>query len=318
MNPVPLVSIIIPCYNAGRWLAQTLESALAQTHPSIEIIVVDDGSSDNSLAIARSFEPRGVCVVAQANSGASAARNHGLRLARGEFILFLDADDLLSPDAVARQATALEGKPDHIAFGAWARFHDDPAAAVFTPHPGWHDSPALDWIKETWRDTEPMYQCGNFLIPRPLLNRAGGWDERLSLIDDFEFFTRLILASTGLVFISEARLYYRSSLPGSLSGRKGRKACESAVLSTQRAVDHLLAQEDTPSTRCLGANMLQKQVFTFYPEHADLRRSLLTRIRELGGSVLSPSGGPVFLFIVRLTGWRFASRLRYLLGRRPV
>ena len=70
----PLVSILIPCYNAAPWLAATLDSALAQTHPRTEIIVVDDGSSDHSLAIARTFEPHGVRVVTQPNAGASAAR----------------------------------------------------------------------------------------------------------------------------------------------------------------------------------------------------------------------------------------------------
>ena len=72
----PLVSILIPCSNAAPWLAATLASALAQTHPRTEIIIVDDGSSDHSLAIARTFEPHGVRVVTQPNAGASAARNH--------------------------------------------------------------------------------------------------------------------------------------------------------------------------------------------------------------------------------------------------
>jgi glycosyltransferase involved in cell wall biosynthesis len=75
----PLVSILIPCSNAAPWLAATLASALAQTHPRTEIIIVDDGSSDHSLAIARTFEPHGVRVVTQPNAGASAARNHARR-----------------------------------------------------------------------------------------------------------------------------------------------------------------------------------------------------------------------------------------------
>jgi glycosyltransferase involved in cell wall biosynthesis len=283
----PLVSIIIPCHNAGRWVADTLDSVLGQTWPHREIIVVDDGSQDNSVAVARGFEPRGVRLVTQSNQGASAARNHGLRLATGDFIQFLDADDLLSSTSVTSQVKALQDHPDCLAFGRWARFHADPTTAVFTPHPGWHDSPGLAWIKETWLDTEPMYQCGMFLIPRPLLERAGGWDERLSLIDDFEFFTRLALASNGLVFTPDAQLFYRSGLPGSLSGHKSRRAWESAILSTSLAVEQLLAREDTPETR------------------------------RLGGSTLAPGGGAGFQQMAKLTGWRFASRIRHLLGRRP-
>ncbi len=313
----PLVSLIIPCHDAEAWLAETLESALAQTWTHREIIVVNDGSRDSSLAVAQRFTGRGVTVVDLPNRGASAARNHGLRLARGDFIKFLDADDLLSPDALAAQVAALTGRSDQLAFGPWARFHEDPAAAVFTPHPGWHDSNGLAWIKETWRDTEPMYQCGMFLIPRPLVEKCGGWDERLTLIDDFEFFTRLALASAGLVFTPNAKLFYRSGLPGSLSGHKSRRAWESALLSTNLAVDHLLAAEDTAGTRRLSADMLQKLIYSFYPEHADLRQQLEKRVAVLGGSQLPPGGGAGFQKMARLTGWRFAARFRHLLGRRP-
>src|SRR5689334_12629004 len=94
--PRPRVSILVPCYNAARWLPATLASALAQTESSIEVIVVDDGSTDESLAVARSYESRGVRVFSQRNAGASAARNRAMREARGEFLQFLDADDLLS------------------------------------------------------------------------------------------------------------------------------------------------------------------------------------------------------------------------------
>ncbi len=312
-----LVSIIIPCHNAEAWLATTLESVLAQTWTNREIIVVNDGSRDGSLAVAQRFTDRGVTVVDQPNRGASAARNHGLRLAKGEFIKFLDADDLLAPESLAAQVAALSDRNDRLAFGPWARFHDDPASAVFTPHPGWHDSPGIDWIKETWRDTEPMYQGGMFLIPRPLLEKCGGWNEQLSLIDDFEFFTRLVLGSAGVVFIPEAKLYYRSGLPGSLSDHKSRRAWESAVLSTRLAADLLLAAEDTAETRRLSANMLQKLIYSFYPDHADLRNQLEEPIARLGGSDLKPDGGAGFRTLAQLTGWRFAARVRHLLGRRP-
>jgi glycosyltransferase involved in cell wall biosynthesis len=103
----PLVSILIPCHNAARWLAATLESALAQTWPRTEIILVNDGSTDDSAAIARGFASRGVRVIDQPNSGPGAALNRALRESTGEFVKFLDADDLISSDAVALQVAAL-------------------------------------------------------------------------------------------------------------------------------------------------------------------------------------------------------------------
>ena len=104
----PLVSILIPCYNAEPWLAQTLESALAQTWPHREIIVVNDGSTDLSLQIARQYEVRGIRVLDQPNRGASAARNAAFAACQGEWIEFLDADDLLAPDKIERQMRLAE------------------------------------------------------------------------------------------------------------------------------------------------------------------------------------------------------------------
>src|SRR5437868_14667996 len=99
----PLVSILIPAYNAGPWIGDTIRSALDQTWPRKEIIVVDDGSGDQTLQVARQFASKNVSVVTQENQGASAARNRALSLSRGDYIQWLDADDLLSPNKIAKQ-----------------------------------------------------------------------------------------------------------------------------------------------------------------------------------------------------------------------
>ena len=319
MNAAPVVSIVMAAFNAERWIGASLDSALAQTYPWIEIVVVNDGSTDGTGAVLERYQrERGIRVLTQPNRGQSAAANSGLAAATGHYIKFLDADDILDPRAVAAQVAHLTEKPRHVAYGQWGRFFNDPAEARFEPHPGWHDSDSpVDWLCETWADTEPMYQCALFMIPRKLLERTGGWDERLTLINDFEFFTRLVLASSGIVFTPEARVHYRSSIPGSVSARKTRRAWESACLSTHRAVDHLLAASNGPETRRVSSDILQKLVFAFYPDHADLREILLERIKGLGGSTLPPDGGPGLKKLARLLGWRFAMRLRHALGRRP-
>jgi glycosyltransferase involved in cell wall biosynthesis len=104
----PLVSILIPAYNGEWWIADTIKSALNQIWPSKEIITVDDGSRDHTLSIARQFASRNFCVVTQENQSASRARNKALELCHGDYIQWLDADDLLSPDKVARQMAAAE------------------------------------------------------------------------------------------------------------------------------------------------------------------------------------------------------------------
>jgi len=113
-----LVSILIPAYNAEAWIADTIRSAIAQTWPRKEIIVVDDGSTDQTLAVARRFASKEIAVIVEGNSryhpknqGASAARNHALSLSQGDYIQWLDADDLLSPDKIASQIGGIEEVP---------------------------------------------------------------------------------------------------------------------------------------------------------------------------------------------------------------
>src|SRR5262249_31339743 len=108
----PTVSILIPAFNAERWIGDTLRSALSQTWPSKEIIVVDDGSTDRTVEIARKFEPEGVRVFTQKNQGAAAARNKAYSLSKGDYIQWLDADDLLAPDKIERQLEVLNNNVD--------------------------------------------------------------------------------------------------------------------------------------------------------------------------------------------------------------
>ena len=105
-----LVSVIMPCYNGERYLAEAIESALSQTHRPIEVIVVDDGSTDGSRQVAERFGDR-IRWTQRDHSGIAGARNHGIELAQGEFLAFLDADDLWVEDKLARQVKALRDDP---------------------------------------------------------------------------------------------------------------------------------------------------------------------------------------------------------------
>src|ERR1017187_4482802 len=122
---LPSVSILIPAYNAEEWIADTLQSATAQTWQRKEIIVVDDGSADRTAEIARRFTSKEVAVVTVENQGAAAARNHALKLSQGDYIQWLDADDLLGLDKIERQLAALrDGDDEHtLLSGPWAYFN---------------------------------------------------------------------------------------------------------------------------------------------------------------------------------------------------
>ncbi|MGE0704979.1 MAG: glycosyltransferase family 2 protein [Vicinamibacterales bacterium] len=135
----PLVSILIPAYNAERWLESTIQSALAQTWPSVEVIVVDDGSTDSTLAVARSLRSPLVKVVTQRNQGAPAARNRALEHAQGDYVQWLDADDLLAPAKISEQmrAAAEAGNPKVVLSGMFGSFYNRPEKARFVPSSLW-------------------------------------------------------------------------------------------------------------------------------------------------------------------------------------
>jgi len=273
-----LVSIVIPCYNAEAWIAQAIESSLAQTWPQKEVIVVNDGSRDGSVAVARTFEGAGVRVIDQPNRGASAARNAGLDAARGEFLQYLDADDLLAPDKIERQMrAAAESGPGVLFSGTWGRFYGQPAAATFPP--------------------------------QPLCLDAGPWDEHRDPDDDGEYFARVLLASRGVRFCREAVSYYRSGLTGSLSDTGSDRAWSAVYRSHGLTAERLRRAEDSPRTRHASATMFQRFIYESYPWAAECRRQAAAQVAALGGSGLEPEGGLKFQLARRFLGWRLARRL---------
>ena len=308
---MPRVSIIIPCYNAAPWIEETIRSALAQTHTDREIIVIDDGSTDDSLRRARSFEPKGVQVVSQRNSGASAARNHGLRLATGDFIQFLDADDLLAPEKIAVQVRELATNDGCIAAGPWGRFMDKPGRARFFPERNWEVNDPVQWLCHNFSG-EGMMPPVAWLTPRSLTDRAGPWEERLSLNDDGEYFCRVLLYTKKIIFCDNAVTYYRSNIRDSLSRRRDRAAWESALLSHEKCVEALLKAEDSTRTRRACADLYQRLAFATYPTFRELAAKCEEAALRLGGSRQSPDGGLIFRLIRDMFGWKSARMIQTL------
>src|ERR1041385_3812831 len=128
MKESPLVSVIIPVYNYERYLAEAIESVLSQTYQNLEIIVVDDGSTDHSGEVAQSFASRGVRYCQQVHAGIGPARNKGVELARGDFLAFLDADDRWPEEKIERQLSAFENDPAlEMVFGQALQLQNGPA-----------------------------------------------------------------------------------------------------------------------------------------------------------------------------------------------
>lgn len=314
----PLVSILIPAHNAARWIEATLDSALSQTHPAVEIVVVDDGSRDDTLAIARAcaaLHPDRVHVATQANAGASAARNHALRLARGQFIQYLDADDLLADDKIALQLAALADQPAlSLASGTWGKFSQNPALTAWTDEAVAQATCGVSFLQLHF-EHHSMMQPGAWLAPRALLDLAGPWDETLSLNDDGEYFARVMLRASRIVPVPAARCHYRVGAGPSLSARRDHRALRSLHRSVSRTIQHLLAADSSPRSRAAAALAWRRLAYELYPDAPRLAREARTAAAALGAPS-TPLGGPAWVrALARLLGWRLARRLHVLRNR---
>lgn len=313
----PLVSILIPAYNSELYLAETLDSALAQTWPSIEIIVVDDGSKDNTLAVAKKYESRNVQVLAQiVNQGQTAALNRCLAAAQGDFIQYFDADDILEPRKIQIQVERLmQAPPDTLAIAPWARFHqNDLTTAKFVPNRDWQDyNDPIAWLVDGWSGHGTM-PPGSWLYPRGIVEQIGTWDERLSLNNDMEYFTRAVLASKQLLFCPEAVWYYRSGNP-SLSGQRSAQALWSQYEVIRLSTERLLAVENSDRTRYAAACYWQYFIFMTFPQTSELTQYAEKQVQLLGGCDLKPDGGKLFKLIREILGWKVAMRWQKLYYR---
>jgi glycosyltransferase involved in cell wall biosynthesis len=311
----PLVSILIPAFNAQDWIAATIASALQQSWPNKEIIVVDDGSKDQTFTIAQQFSSRGVKVVTQPNQGASGARNAAFSMAKGDYIQWFDADDLLAPDKIERQmAVVAESKSKRtLLSGAWGYFFYRPAKATFCPTSLWCDLSPTEWLMRKMVEGIHM-QPDTWLVSRELTLAAGPWDTRLWRDNDGEYFCRVILASDSIRFVPEARSYYRKAGSSSVSfiGLSNKKM-DSLFMSMKLHVGYLLSLEDSLRTRAACVTYINNWVPNFYPQRKDIVSQLGELATSLGGQLKLPEFSWKYAWIEKLFGAETAKKAQIYL-----
>jgi glycosyltransferase involved in cell wall biosynthesis len=313
----PLVSILIPAYHAENTLPETLRSALAQTWGRKEIIVVDDGSTDRTLAVARRFASDQVTVVTQKNQGAAATRNNAFSLSKGDYIQYLDADDLMAPDKVARQMEALGPSANKriLLSGSWGNFMYRYNRTKFIPSALWCDLSPVEWLVRKMQHNLYM-QTASWLVSRELVEAAGPWNTKLLGDDDGEFFCRVLLASEGVRFVPEAKVYYRLSGASSLSyvGASDRKR-EAQMRSMQLHIGYLRSLEASERTGAAAVQYLQNWLIIFYPERMDIVAQAEQMARDLGGQLRLPHLSWKYSWIISMFGWPLAKRAQLLLSQ---
>jgi glycosyltransferase involved in cell wall biosynthesis len=306
-----LISVIIPAYNAEKWVAASIESILAQTHKQIEVVVVDDGSKDNTAAIVQGISDSRIKLVRQQNRGQSAAMNRGVLESWGNYIKFVDADDWINPEHLDSQLSSIINHNDCVASCRWGHFLNRPECPkVRTERTNKNFEDPLEWLVDSLTKDEAMMGGCMWLIPKKVWDHAGGWDERLSLNNDFDFSIRLLLASKGVRFAYDAVYSYRKGMQGAVSALTGRRAMESAFLTTDLGCRALLNRENSPRIRRICADRWQQWLYLFYPEHLDLADAAEKQIASLGGSTVPLQGGRLLQGLLPVLGWKGLRRLQ--------
>jgi len=316
----PLVSVIIPLYNSQNYIASAIESIINQTYKNWELIIINDGSIDKSLSIAESYVCDNIIVLSQNNKGASAARNYGIKYSNGDYIQFLDADDILSSDKILNQVYLLNKHKNKIAVCSTIHFKENQNHTDFIPNP--YEEKFLtetennyEFLIRLWGGYDgfgSMVQPNAWLTPKEIIKKSGYWNEKLSLDDDGDFFCRVLLNSDGIIRDNKSFNYYRkftkrNSLSSNLSHNNLMSQLE-AIISKR---NELFKRVNNNSARIAIANQFFNLCIISYIIDTTVYK--LSR-RELIALNVKPNlkfqiGGVFIELIKKVLGWRLTKRL---------
>jgi glycosyltransferase involved in cell wall biosynthesis len=311
-----LVSVITPCYNGATSVAETIESVRAQTYSRVEHIVVDDCSTDASWEVIQRYRDQVRAVRLERNRGGSHARNSGAQLAGGAYLMFLDADDVLRPDAIASLVAAVRDERQAIGVCRWQRLRmlDDGWRTFDSEIPFPPPSDALrGWLEGIW-----VPPCA-VLWRRDAYELADGWDESLTLNDDGDLMMRALAAGAALRVASGGTALYRSHPPSTRLSVSGGVFFEEQLRSQIRIfgrLERLLDRAGRLSEykRSLSIAYHRVALDGFMVGHDSVARDCIAHgVRLAGPQVVSPT--PLGRFITRLIGLERKERLASGLAR---
>lgn len=308
------VSILIPIYNKDRYIDGTINSALNQSWPNKEIIIVDDGSTDDSYKIAKSYNSNMVKVYRQKNSGAANARNIAFRKSTGDYIQYLDADDLMDADKIKFQMELLfkyNYDPDILVFGGWLEFDDgkDLDFTIRRDHKCLKDYiPAYEAIIQCWKVSFPLIPIHTFLIPRGLIEKAGEWREYYKKHEDCEFFARLLFYSKNLVCCKSSMVYYRN-VEGSLSKPNSSEKIFSELQVIREITEIILSRTTSVDAKYACSLHYTEFIESRYPLNKPYLDDAYNDLKKYGLSFLTSHRGYSYKLLYALFGWRMTKQL---------
>jgi glycosyltransferase involved in cell wall biosynthesis len=301
---MPLVSILIPCYNAEHWVAQAIESALRQTWPEKEVIVVDDGSTDGSLAIIQGFGDR-VHWETGPNRGGNVARNRLLELAHGEWLQYLDADDWLLPEKVAQQIEFLEEHPEtDIVYGpsTLEYWSEKETRRELLPIPETDD---LWVLLARWY----LPQTGAPLWRRKSLLEVSGWNPNQPCCQEHELYLRLLMAGKQFSFCPHNGAIYRQWSEQTVCKHDKPEVRRQRLEIERRAEAFLMERNELTSARRWATNQARFEIARLaWQQDCDEALSIMMTIRRSDPG-FQPGGAAApthYRMVYRTLGFRVA------------
>ena len=311
----PLVSIIIPLYNSESYIESTLESILNQSYTNIEIIVVDDFSTDSSFEIVSSLKNQKINLVKNNNKGACAARNFGFKLSKGDYIQYLDADDLLSKTKLETQLNQLlKNDENSIASCGWTKFNNDtlPKSAKQQVINKSYKKPYL-WLVDSFNG-KGMGLISIWLTPRHLIEKAGNWDETLLINQDGEFFCRVLLQASNIIFCDEILAYYRMHANSITQQKRSIDKIQSQLHSYKLCEEHLINHNNDIMVKKSLGNLYLKFIYHNDRVSKNLSQQAWKYFFELNIGKPWIVGGAKFITLAKVIGFNNALKITRLLN----
>lgn len=238
---MPGVSVVIPSYNAARFIGAAINSILGQSQAAQEVIVVDDGSTDATSEILAAFEAHGsLKVIRQQNAGPAAARNAGIAAAEGELIALMDADDIALPQRLALQAGVLSRHPELSVVSGGYEWIDETGQSLPWPYHSWRHYPDLNSLR-TWLFDCPIVPSAT-MLRRVTWTAVHGFNPQLVGPEDWDFWMRLVLSGQGMAWNREVVCLYRR-VKTSLSSHAQRMSSHSI-----KALEGIIERPDFPTS----------------------------------------------------------------------
>ena len=295
-NITPLVSICIPMYNVSEYIEETLHRILKQSYENIEIVIVDDHSTDGSYSLAKAYESDKVKVYQNIKKGGNAARNYAFEMSNGTYIKFMDADDYCSDTMVEEQLNRMirDGTENTLIHSPLKML--DPDGSFFNPHRSIDKdySPGIELLIAIWK-REGFNIPHSHLMHRNLVKKVGGWDEEIIKNQDGEFFARVAAIADQALSIKNVFAIWRQTKKG-VSTQTSLDA-HSSVIDTYNVITELLIHyDDSSQMREICGKYIGGFVYENYPQIKSLMPKVYLLLKKMDSSLLLPNRSIIKLF----------------------